>query len=162
MKFSITTNGVELDPSLYTWDPETKTLSTNEDHLVFDFNDLDGITFNAKYTSIFKTGRNCNFDVEHDCTFDTGSGCKFDTGDWCVFDTIDDCIFKTGDDCNFDTGLNGEFDTGNGCTIIIRGEYDKEIKHGKKCVAIIRKDDESKIEIIDLDEPKSIRFLKEE
>ena len=34
MSISVTKNGVPLDPSLYTWDEETKTFSTYENELV--------------------------------------------------------------------------------------------------------------------------------
>ncbi len=59
MVFSITQNGKELGKRRYTWDEETKTLSTTEDNLVLDFSNYDAITF--------ITGS--------ECTFDTGSEC---------------------------------------------------------------------------------------
>ena len=76
MNFSVTKNGKELDPSLYTWDESTRTFATRENDLVLDFSALDGVTFD--------TGDNCAFYTWHSCTFKTGYGCTFDTGYGCV------------------------------------------------------------------------------
>lgn len=68
MNYSVTKNGVPLDKSLYNWDENTKTFSSNEDNLVLDFSSIIG--------AVIKTG-NC-------CTIDTGSRCTIDTGRECV------------------------------------------------------------------------------
>lgn len=90
MTFSITQKGEELDPSKYTWDPKTKTLSTNENNLVLDFSEYSNFTF--------KTGS--------DCTFNTGSSCSFTTGYSCTIKTYYDSEIKVEKDCcihRFDT-----------------------------------------------------------
>ena len=89
--FSVTKNGIVLDPNLYNWDEKTKTFSTNEDGLVIDFRDWDDVTFN--------TGSECTFTTGSDCTFTTGYGCTFDTGSYCTFKTGSRCTFKTGSRC---------------------------------------------------------------
>jgi len=40
MTFSVTQNGKPLSKKKYTWDPETKTFSTNEVNLVLDFSGM--------------------------------------------------------------------------------------------------------------------------
>ena len=82
--FSVTRNGVALDPSLYSWDEKTKTFSTNEDGLVIDFRGWDRVTFRTGDDCIFTTGDDCIFTTGDYCTFKTGSRCTFDTGSECV------------------------------------------------------------------------------
>lgn len=160
MKFSITENGVELDPSLYTWDPETKILSTSLDCLVLDFSGVSNVTFNTGNNCIFKTEDNCTFNTKCGCTFVTGDRCKFNTGNWCVFNTRDICIFKTKRNCTFDTSYDCIFDTGEDCTFNIWGREYEKMKHGKRCVVIIRTEGEMKI--INLDDAQSVRFLRDD
>ena len=57
--FSVTQNGVALNPSKYTWDEATKVFGTNENNLVLDFSEYHGATF--------KTGWNCTFEVGEKC-----------------------------------------------------------------------------------------------
>ena len=59
MTFSITQDGKELSKDKYTWDKETRTLSTTEDNLVLDFSNYDAITFITGLGCTFKTGSNC-------------------------------------------------------------------------------------------------------
>ena len=75
MSYSVTKNGIPLDPSLYTFNEETRTFSSKEDDLVLDFSLISG------------------------CTFKTGSGCTFNTNSYCTFKTSYDCTFKTGSGC---------------------------------------------------------------
>jgi len=67
LSFLITKNGKELDKSLYTWDEETRTFSTDENNLVLDFSNIDSCTF--------KTGHSCTFNTGSNCTFNTNSNC---------------------------------------------------------------------------------------
>jgi hypothetical protein len=91
MEFSVTQNGKVLDKSKYSWDEKTRTFSTNENSLVIDFGNNNGITFN--------TGSDCTFNTGSDCTFNTGYNCTFKTGYNCTFKTGYNCTFKTGDNC---------------------------------------------------------------
>jgi hypothetical protein len=123
-KFSVTKDGIPLDPSLYTWDENTKTFSTDENRLVLDFTGITGVTFNTGYSCTFKTGHACTFNTGHSCVFNTGSDCTFKTNNYCTFDTgprctfktEDDCVFKTGYHCTFKTSSDCTFDTGSDCT----------------------------------------------
>lgn len=150
MNFSITKNGKTLDPNLYNWDGNTRFLSTKESDLVLDFSDIDGCTFKTSDNCIFKTAYNCNFN--------TGSNCIFNTGDDCTFKTEDDCTFNVGNNCTFNTMNDCTFKTEDNCTLNIWSSY-INIKHGKKCIAIIRTGINMKI--IDFDNSQSVRFLKE-
>ena len=67
MKFSITQNGKKLSKRKYNWDENTKILSTNENNLVLNFSNYNGVTFN--------TGSDCTFDTGHSCTFTCGEKC---------------------------------------------------------------------------------------
>jgi len=124
MNFSVTKNGLHLSPDLYTWDEKTKTFSTNESHLVLDFNNMKDITFKTgsycvfatNSDCVFETGSDCVFETSSDCVFETGSYCILDTGSWCTFDTSSDCVFKTGSDCTFKTGPD--------CVIIRRDVFE--------------------------------------
>ena len=132
MKISVTQNGKPLANSKYNWDEKTKTFSTNENDLVLDFSECDGVTFNTGSDCTFKTGSDCTFKTGSCCTFNTGYGCTFKTGygctfktgsdctfntDYgCTFNTGSDCTFKTGPDCTFKTGYGCTFNTGYGCT----------------------------------------------
>ena len=116
-------NGKPLKLSKFSWNEETKTFTTNENGLVFDFKDVDNITFNTGSFCTFKTGLNCTFntgpnctfDTADDCTFDTGPSCTFDTGSRCAFDTGWNCMFKTGSRCTFNTSWGCVFKTGSLC-----------------------------------------------
>lgn len=141
--FSITKNGKSLDELLYKWDIGNRTLTTNENGLVLDFNKMDNIKFKTGYSCIFKTGYDCKFDTGSRCTFITESNCNFITKDGCIFDVHSGC----------------SFDIGNECTIDISLKYD-EMKHGKECVVILRRP--GSIKIINLDDEQSVRFLKED
>jgi hypothetical protein len=144
MNFSVTKNGVALNKSLYTWDPETKVFGTNEDGLVLDFSEWNGVTFKTGYNCTFKTGYNCTFKTGYACTFNTGNGCTFNTGDGCTFNTGSDCTFNTGDGCTFRAGYNCTFNTGSFCTFTV----------GDNCVAV-RYDVKG---IIPLPNDKTIKF----
>ena len=126
--WKVTQNGVELDPSKYTWYEKKKTFSTNEDNLVLDFSEIDGVTFT--------TGSGCTFDTGLDCTFTTGCGCTFKTGSDCTFNTGCGCTFKTGSDCTFDTGNSCTFDTGWDCTF--NTGSDCAFNTGSDCVVVRR------------------------
>ena len=89
INFSITQYGKELSESKYSWNEETKTLSTTESNLVLDFTNFNGVTF--------ITGSSCIFDTYEGCVFKTGSKCNFKTGYNCTFDTGSCCTFKTDD-----------------------------------------------------------------
>ena len=84
LNFSITKGGVALSESLYSWNEETRTLSTNEGCLVLDFRNISNCTFKTGSYCTFDTGSNCIFDTGSNCTFDTGSGCTFKTDSYCV------------------------------------------------------------------------------
>jgi hypothetical protein len=148
-KFSVTKCGIPLDPSLYTWDENTKTFSTNEDRLVLDFNNVNEVTFktgayctfdtgsyctfDTSFSCVFNTGFNCTFNTGTDCAFKTGFKCTFKTYSGCIFMTGYDCIFNTGSYCTFKTGFNCIFEVGENCSLI---SYDvkgaTEIPPGKK------------------------------
>ena len=101
-------NGEPLLLSKFSWDEETRTFSSVENNLIFDFTGISDCTFN--------TGSGCTFNTDWDCTFNTGSGCTFNT-DWgCTFNTDWGCTFKTDWDCTFNTGSGCTFNTGSGCT----------------------------------------------
>ena len=106
--FSVTRSGIKLDISRYNWNEETRIFSTNEndDNLVLDFRNWDGVIFRTGNSCIFKTGDYCIFDTGSNCTFDTFSSCTFRTGPYCTFHTGSDCTFHTGSDCTFLTGSN--------------------------------------------------------
>jgi hypothetical protein len=89
--FSITQHGKRLDKSRYNWDEKTRTLSTTENYLVFDFSDYNNVTF--------KTGDFCTFKTGNFCTFNTGFNCTFYTGHTCTFKTGFKSTFKTGENC---------------------------------------------------------------
>jgi len=93
MNFTVTKNGVLLDKSLYIWDKEIRTFSTNENELVLDFSSINNCTFKTSDNCTFKTGGNCTFSTDWDCVFDTGWDCTFDTGSDCVLVRRD--IFET-------------------------------------------------------------------
>jgi hypothetical protein len=116
MNFSVTKNGKPLNPKLYSWDPKTKTFSSNEKGLVLDFSNIDGVTFKTCSYCTFTTGNYCTFDTGYECTFKTGNNCTFNTGFKCTFKTVSDCNFKTGFSCTFDTGSHCTFDTDCNCT----------------------------------------------
>ena len=141
-------DGKPLDLYKFNWDGETKTFSSRECYLVFDFANINNCTFDTGFNCtfktgdncIFKTGYNCTFDTGSRCTFNTGSGCTFKTGDnctfktgnrctfktgnRCTFKTYDNCAFKTGSDCTFDTDGSCTFDTGSDCVIVNRNVYE--------------------------------------
>jgi hypothetical protein len=115
--FSITQYGKELDKSKYSWNEETKTLTTKENNLVLDFSDYDKVTFNTGYSCTFKTGHSCAFNTGNYCTFTTGHYCTFNTGSYCAFNTGYSCTLKTGEHCTLKTGSNCIFYTGSSCTL---------------------------------------------
>lgn len=105
--FTVSRFGVPLDPSLYTWDEENKTLTTQESNLVIDAYHTAGM--------IFYTGNGCMFKTSSDCAFYTGKDCIFQTGSRCAFQTGSNCQFTTGSNCNFTTGSNCHFITESHC-----------------------------------------------
>jgi hypothetical protein len=115
IKFSVTKDGEVLDPRLYTWDEKTKTFSSEEDGLVLDFTDVDGVTFKTGSDCTFITDSYCAFNTVSSCTFLTGSYCVFYTGSSCTFVTSYSCTFKTGHSCTFKTGSDCAFNTGYSC-----------------------------------------------
>jgi hypothetical protein len=147
--FSVTKDGKVLDPSLYTWDENTKTFSTDENRLVLDFTGIAGVifntgsccTFNTSSNCTFKTSSDCTFLTSHYCTFKTGSSCTFNTDSYCTFNTDSYCVFITGYSCAFNTGSHCAFNTGSNCTFevgdncsLIRSDVKgvTEIPTGKK------------------------------
>ena len=130
MNFSVTQYGIPLDPSKYNWDPKTKTFSTDEENLVIDFSDINGVTF--------KTGDNCTFKTGSYCTFKTLSDCTFKTEDYCTFDTGYNCTFKTGYSCTFNTGSYCTFNTGSSCTF--KTEDNCTFKTGSYCTFTCKED----------------------
>lgn len=141
--FLITRDGKIIDPSLYTWDKHSRTLTTKEAGLTLDFSGIDNIIFNtgsnciflADINCIFNTGNYCMFNTSsyctfntgHNCMFRTGSGCIFSTGSMCMFDTDSGCIFETNSDCIFRTGSSCTFKTEEKC-VIIRRDVDEVIE----------------------------------
>jgi hypothetical protein len=115
MNFSITKNGKRLNKSRYTWDEDTKTLSTDENGLVLDFSGWNGVSFKTGFGCTFKTGYECTFKTGSECTFKTGSECTFKTGSYCTFQTGDECTFKTGYGCTFQTSSDCTFTVGKNC-----------------------------------------------
>ena len=134
MNFSVTQNGVPLNPSLYTWDEKTRTFSTNECQLVLDFRGQHGVTFELPNSGdcLFKTGDRCIFRTSDVCTFDTGGSCKFETGSHCSFFTSSSCAFITQYGCIFKTGENCKFITESTCTFSTDEEC--TFKTGDFCV----------------------------
>lgn len=137
MTFSVTKFGKPLDPSLYTWDKANNVFSTEEDHLVLDFGDYNGVTFKTGYYCTFHTENNCTFHTGSGCIFNTGFDCTFYTEDGCIFNTVDNCKFYTGENCIFNTGVNCTFDTENNCTFNV--SWSCKFTVGKECV-IVRRD----------------------
>jgi hypothetical protein len=117
-KFSVTKNGMPLSKKLYTWDKKIKTFSTNEDGLVLDFTDFEGVTFNTGDDCTFRTGPYCTFVTGSSCIFKTGDDCVFKTGPYCTFKTSFNCIFLTGSDCTFNTGSDCTFEVGDNCSLM--------------------------------------------
>jgi hypothetical protein len=123
-KFSVTRNGKDLDPSLYNWDENTGTFSSDVNGLVLDFTGVYRVTFNTGSDCTFNTGPDCTFNTDSECTFNTGSfctfktgyDCTFNTGSCCTFYTSACCTFKTDSDCTFYTGPECTFNTGPHCT----------------------------------------------
>jgi hypothetical protein len=99
LNFTVSQNGVPLDPSLYTWDDETRTFTSAEDNLMLDFYNHDKCTFHTGGLCIFTAGSFCNFYTSSRCNFDTGQDCNFYTGDDCTFDTGSFCTFTSGVKC---------------------------------------------------------------
>ena len=140
MNFSVTQNGIVLDSDKYNWDESTKVFSTEENDLVLDFSDIDGVVFKTgsgcKFITgsycTFDTGDNCKFNTDYDCTFVTGAYCTFKTSSYCTFKTESNCIFNTDSCCKFITGSNCTFDTGDKCTI--RTFFNSRIKMKESCV----------------------------
>jgi hypothetical protein len=152
MNFSVTKNGKPLNSKLYSWDPKTNTFSSNENGLVLDFYNIDGVSF--------KTGSYCTFKTGFSCTFDTGSHCTFDTGSYCTFKTGSNCTFKTDSHCTFDTDCNCTFDTGSHCTFDT--DCNCTFKTGSQCTfktcsncVCIRRDI---FEIIEIPKEKTIKL----
>jgi hypothetical protein len=137
MDYSITQNRKPLDPDLYRWNEETKTLSTTESGLVLDFSDYDGVTFKTGYGCTFETGCDCTFETGRVCTFDTSHSCTFKTWDNCTFKTGRDCTFITGHDCTFNTGYDCTFNTGSNCTF--HTSHNCTFETEENCV-VMRKD----------------------
>ncbi len=137
-------NGKPLSLDKFEWDEKTKTFSSNENDLVFDFAGISNCTFRTGWNCTFNTGGGYTFNTGGGCTFNTGSSCTFDTGDGCTFNTGSSCTFDTGDGCTFDTGSSCTFDTGDGCTF----------KTGSECV-VVRRD---VYEIIEIPDGKKIRL----
>jgi hypothetical protein len=98
MSYSITKNGKELDPKLYTIDEENKTFSSKESDLVLDFSNEYGWSFNTGSYCTFKTGYSCTFKTRSYCTFYTLDNCTFNTGSDCTFYTLNNCTFNVYDD----------------------------------------------------------------
>jgi hypothetical protein len=143
--FSVTKNDIKLDETFYTWDAKTKTFSTDEDDLVFDFSDMSGVTFKTGSGCTFKTGSHCTFKTGSHCTFKTDSCCIFYTCFYCTFDTGSYCTFNTSSECTFDTGSYCTFNTSSDCTFntgykcIFNTSSDCTFNVGEDCV-IIRRD----------------------
>jgi hypothetical protein len=94
MSYSITKNGKELDPKLYTIDIKSKTFSSKESGLVLDFSKQYGWSFKTLSHCTFKTGSSCTFTTGSSCTFNTLSHCTFDTESNCTFNVYDDLEIK--------------------------------------------------------------------
>jgi hypothetical protein len=116
--FSVTKCGIPLDPSLYTWDENTKTFSSYVDGLVLDFADIFGVTFKTGPFCTLFTSHSCTFLTDPHCVFNTGHSCTFKTGYDCTFHTGYDCKFNTRSDCTFKTGPNCIFKVGGNCCLI--------------------------------------------
>jgi hypothetical protein len=154
MSYSITKNGKELDPNLYTIDIKNKTFSSKENGLVLDFSNEDGWIFKTLNNCTFKTLDNCTFKTLSSCTFNTTYNCTFNTGSYCTFNTGYSCTFKTGYHCTFYTLDNCTFKTLYSCTFKTESDCtyncykDLEIKLVKDSCILLKKDD--KTEILDL------------
>jgi len=109
-------DGKPLDIDKFTWDQDTRTFSSYEDDLVFDFSEIDNCNFNVTEWCIFKTGWDCTFYTKWHCKFITGSNCTFNTGSHSIFYTGDNCIFSTESYCTFNTLSDCIFRTGSHCT----------------------------------------------
>jgi hypothetical protein len=133
------TNGKPLSKSNYNWHEKTKTFSTNENNLVLDFSDYEGVTFKTGFSCTFHTGSSCTFDTRFHCTFNTGSNCIFKTGSLCTFHTGSHCIFHTDSRCTFHTDFRCTFDTDSRCTFVTGHDctfvtgHDCTFKTGENC-----------------------------
>jgi len=133
MNFTVTKNGKPLDEKFYTWDENSRTLSTTQNDLVLDFSKTgpectfdtgSNCTFKTGYDCTFKTGSYCTFNTRSDCTFDTCDDCTFDTGSGCTFDTCSSCTFKTGPGCTFNVSYSCTFDISYSCVIVRRDVFE--------------------------------------
>ena len=118
-------NGKPLSQRRFKWDSESRTFSSGETNLVFDFDGIDCCTFRTGDRCVFKTATNCNFTTGSLCTFETGGNCDFIVGNECIFTTASHCSFNVGDRCTFDVWGGSIFVVGNECVIISRDFYKK-------------------------------------
>jgi hypothetical protein len=114
--YKVTQYGLELHPSKYKFEENTKMFSSLENDLILDFSTLSNCTFVTGSNCTFVTGSNCTFNTDSSCTFNTGPNCTFYTGHSCTFNTDAVCVFKTGSSCTFDVGHSCTFDVGHSCT----------------------------------------------
>jgi len=119
--FTVTQFGKALAKSKYQWNEETRAFSSEENHLVLDFSEVDGCTINAGSHCVFKSGKDCSFNTGPGCTFYTKANCEFNTEHWCYFNTEPLCIFNTRDACTFDVGHACTITTGKESVIVRRG-----------------------------------------
>jgi hypothetical protein len=139
MNFSVTKDGVPLDPSLYSWNVKTRTFTSAASFLVLDYSATEGCTFRVGENCTFRTGESCNFETGSNCFFNTLSKCNFITKNNCIFDTSEHCSFITGRKCAFKTGDKCSFETGVESVLINRHDF----------------------QIIDLSDYKKVKLLKD-
>ena len=132
--------GEPLPLEKFTWDKKTRTFSSLQDHLVFNFSDINSCNFIVGDFCVFYTGDKCSFNTKsfctfytsHSCNFNTDCECTFNTWDFCTFKTDAGCTFYTDEYCTFNTGRNCTFNTGSHCNF--NAAFRSNIKTGKYCV----------------------------
>jgi hypothetical protein len=125
MNFSVTKDGLPLDPSLYSWNSKNYIFSTSQDGLILDFSGINYCTFITPRSCTFKTGKHCNFITGWDCIFETEGMCTFTTGANCNFKTGWNCTFESGNYCTFETGTKSVVINGQLFWVIDISDYKK-------------------------------------
>ena len=142
--YSITKNGVAVDPELYTIDEVNKTFASRENGLVIDFTGEGGWIFRINHNCTITTGDGCFINADFNCNITTGHNCFINTGSGCNIIANDGCTIDAGYTCHISTGHNA----------VIRAYGNSDITSGENCV-VIRHDTN---EVIKLVERQTIRL----
>ena len=78
--FTVSQNGQPLPKSKYNWDEKTKTFSTEENNVVVDFGDVEGVMVKTGNSSTVKTGHSSTVKTGYSSTVTTGDSSTVTTG----------------------------------------------------------------------------------